>query len=57
MDTVPLRTHVKGASINNNITIHEWDKSYLVSREWVWTALTRARDFNKVAFIKKEQGR
>ena len=42
----------QGASINNNIVIHEWDKSYLVSREWIWTAYTRARDFNKVAFFK-----
>ena len=47
----------QGASINNNITIHEWDRSYLVSREWVWTSLTRARDFNKVAFFKKWKGR
>ena len=45
----------QGASINNNITIHEWDKSYLVSREWAWTALTRARDFNKVAFFKNDK--
>ena len=45
----------QGASINNNITIHEWDRSYLVSREWVWTSLTRARDFNKVAFFKNEK--
>ena len=45
----------QGASINNNIVIHEWDKSYLVSREWIWTAYTRARDFNKVAFLKNEK--
>ena len=45
----------QGASINNNITIHEWDKSYLVSREWLWTSLTRARDFNKVAFFKNDK--
>ena len=45
----------QGASINNNITIHEWDRSYLVSREWVCTSLTRARDFNKVAFFKNEK--
>ena len=45
----------QGASINNNITIHEWNKSYLVSREWIWTAYTRARDFNKVAFLKNEK--
>ena len=45
----------QGASINNNITIHEWDKSYLVSREWAWCSLTRARDFNKVAFFKNDK--
>ena len=45
----------QGASINNNIVIHEWDKSYLVSREWIWTAYTRARDFNKVAYFKNEK--
>ena len=45
----------QGASIDNNIVIHEWDKSYLVSREWIWTAYTRARDFNKVAFFKNEK--
>ena len=45
----------QGASINNNITIHEWDKSYLVSREWLWCSLTRARDFNKIAFFKNDK--
>ena len=45
----------QGASINNNIVIHEWDRSYLVSREWIWTAYTRARDFNKVAFLKMKR--
>ena len=45
----------QGASINNSIIIHEWDRSYLVSREWIWTAYTRARDFNKVAFFKNEK--
>ena len=45
----------QGASINNNITIHEWDKFYLVSREWLWCSLTRARDFNKIAFFKNDK--
>ena len=45
----------QGASINNNITIHEWDKSYLVSREWLWCSLTRARDFNKISFFKNDK--
>ena len=42
----------QGASIKNKITIHEWDKSYLVSREWLWCALTRTRDLCNVSFFK-----
>ena len=45
----------QGQSISGNITIHEWQKSYLVSREWIWTAVTRARDFNNVYFFKNEK--
>ena len=44
----------QGTSISGNITIHEWQKSYLVSREWLWCAITRARDFNNVYFFKNE---
>ena len=44
----------QGASIKNNITIHEWNKSYLVSREWTWTALTRCVDFNNVYFFNND---
>ena len=40
----------QGQSISGNITIHEWQKSYLVSREWLWCSITRARDFNNVFF-------
>ena len=40
----------QGSSINTTMTIHEWDKPYLVSREWLWTSLTRAVDFRKVKF-------
>ena len=42
----------QGASINGKITIHAWEKSYLVSREWIWCALTRSTDFNDVLFYK-----
>ena len=42
----------QGASLDKSITIHEWDKSHLVSREWIWTAITRCRDINKVKFFK-----
>ena len=45
----------QGQSISGNITIHEWQKSYLVSREWLWCAITRARDFNNVYFFKNEK--
>ena len=38
----------QGASINTSITIHEWDKPYLVTREWLWTSVTRSVDFRKV---------
>ena len=44
----------QGASIKNNITIHEWNKSYLVSREWLWTSLTRATDYNNVYFFNND---
>ena len=42
----------QGASIKGRITIHEWEKSYLVSREWIWCALTRSTDFNDVMFFE-----
>ena len=46
-------THSRqGQSIDGNLIIHEWNKSYLVSREWIWTSITRARDFDKV-FLQK----
>ena len=41
----------QGSSINKTMTIHEWDKPYLVSREWIWTALTRCVDFRRVRFF------
>ena len=49
-------THSRqGASISGSLTIHEWDKDYLVSREWIWCAMTRARDLNKVYFFKNDK--
>ena len=41
----------QGASINKTMTIHEWDKPWLVSREWIWTSLTRCVDFRNVKFF------
>ena len=29
-------------------------KTYLVSREWIWCAIARARDFNNVFFSKNK---
>ena len=40
----------QGASIKGKITIQEWEESYLVSREWIWCALTRSTDFDDVLF-------
>ena len=35
----------QGASIDGQIIIHEWEKKHLVTREWIWCALTRSTDF------------
>ena len=46
-------THSRqGTSIGGNLTIHEWNKAYLVSREWLYCSITRARDFNNVYFLR-----
>ena len=42
----------QGASIDGQTMIHEWDKKHLVTREWIWCALTRSADFSKVRFVK-----
>ena len=43
----------QGSSINDEITIFDYNH-FLVKNypEWVWTALTRCRDLNKVKFFK-----
>ena len=43
----------QGASVDKSITIHEWDKSHLVFREWIWTSLTRGTDLHKVKYFLK----
>lgn len=45
----------QGASIKNNITIDEWQRSRLVSREWLWTSITRATDFENVSFYENTE--
>ena len=45
----------QGASVDKSITIHEWQQQHLITREWLWTSLTRAADINKVMFYKSEE--
>ena len=45
----------QGASVDKSIAIDEWNKKHLVSREWIWTSITRARDLNKVKFYVKPE--
>ena len=42
----------QGISIKSTIRIHEWEKKNLVTREWLWTSITRATDFRNVCFFK-----
>ena len=44
---------LQGASVKENIVIHEWDLKY-VSREWLYTAITRCTDFKKVNFYQNK---
>jgi hypothetical protein len=39
----------QGLSVKNAITIFDW-KNWYCSRNWIWTAVTRARDLSKVYF-------
>ena len=43
--------------IDGQIIIHEWDDKHLVTCEWIWCALTRSTDFNKVSFFKSVTSR
>ena len=45
---------VQGSSINTGITIFDY-KHCLVEKEWLWTAITRATDLNKVKFYKYDR--
>ena len=37
----------EGARVNQSMSIHEWEKPYLVSREWLWKSLYLNRKFDK----------
>ena len=41
----------QGQTIDENITIYDW-KSYYNSREWLWTAITRATSLDNVYFYE-----
>ena len=41
----------QGCSVDDNIVIYDWSKWYC-SKNWYWTAITRARDLNRVKFYK-----
>ena len=44
---------VQGSSIDDEIVVFDWNKHY-VSRQWVYVAVTRARDLNKVSFYNTD---
>ena len=41
----------QGCSVDDDIVIYDWSKWYC-SKNWYWTAITRARDLNRVKFYK-----
>ena len=41
----------QGCSVDGDIVIYDWNKWY-VEREWFFTAITRARDFDRVKFFR-----
>ena len=41
----------QGCSVDDDIVIYDWSKWY-VCKNWYWTAITRARDLNRVKFYK-----
>ena len=42
---------MQGSSINTGITIFDYHH-FNISKEWLWTAITRATDLNKVMFYR-----
>ena len=46
----------QGASIDGNIIIHELNRTELMSKEWLYCAITRCKDFNKVYFYENKEG-
>ena len=47
---------VQGSSINTGITIFDYHH-FNVSKEWLWTAITRATDLNQVRFYRYDDNK
>ena len=45
----------QGCSVHGDMVIYDWNEWY-VSKNWFFTALTRATDFNKIKFFKHNKG-
>ena len=43
----------QGCSVDGDIVIYDWNNCY-ANREWFFTAITRAKDFNRVKFFRYE---
>ena len=41
----------QGCSVDGDIVIYDWNKWYC-EKEWLFTAITRAKDFNRIKFFK-----
>ena len=41
----------QGCSVDNDIVIYDWNFKF-ADRNWFWTALSRAKDFNRVKFFR-----
>ena len=41
----------QGCSVDGEIIVYDWQRWYC-SRKWIWVAVTRCRDLNKVKFYK-----
>ena len=45
----------QGCSVDGDIVIYDWNEWY-VSKNWFFTSITRATDFNKIKFFRYNEG-